>query len=391
MIAAGTADYRRVTWGMALGSFLVFANLYLFQPILPRLAMEFALTATQVNWVFAASTLTLALSLVFWAVVSDRIGRKKIMLLGLFLAAVVHAFLLATPSYFTLIAARGLMGIALGAFAAVGMAYMAEEMAESAFSIAAGGYVAANSLGGIAGRIVGGVVTDQFDWQLAVAILAVATTAGFLVLIRLLPAERQFTVRRTAPGDILRELGSHLNNPIVWFAMLIGGLNFALFVNLFSVIGFRLTAPPFQLPVGLAALIFLCYLPGTFSAQFSSRMTPRGNAMRGIQYGACISIVGLLLGWLDHVATILVSLLLISGGAFFIHALAFGWVSLRTRSGKATASALYLVHYYAGGSIGGFALLFFWERGGWPAVIACSMTLYGLLIWLSVSLDRRYR
>ncbi|MCF1568724.1 MFS transporter, partial [Escherichia coli] len=76
--------YRRVTFALALGSFLIFCNLYLFQPMLPYLAQHFAVSETQINWLFAASTLALSVSLVPWAISSEVFGRRGVMLLGLF-------------------------------------------------------------------------------------------------------------------------------------------------------------------------------------------------------------------------------------------------------------------------------------------------------------------
>ena len=47
--------------------------------------------------------------------------------------------------------ARAMMGIAVAAFASVAVAYMVEELSPKAFAVAIGGYIAANSLGGIFG------------------------------------------------------------------------------------------------------------------------------------------------------------------------------------------------------------------------------------------------
>ncbi len=383
MLTIDSPRYRTITRCMALGSFLLFANLYLFQPIMPVLAEEFSLTASQVNWVFASTTLTLALSLVIWAVISDTLGRKRIMLLGLFVPVIIHGVLLLAPSFTSLIIARALLGVALGAFAAVAMAYMAEELSAAAFTKAAGGYIAANSLGGIAGRLCGGIITDWLNWPAAVLVVTLMTLTGAVILWQQLPQEQQFTAKTPSLPGLRAELLGHFSQHIVWFAMLIGGLNFALFVNVFSVIGFRLTQAPFDLPTSISALIFLCYLTGTLAARFSSLWTRGRHPVNGILFGIAICASGVWLAWFDQLLTIVLSLLLLSAGAFFTHTLAYGWVSLQAKRGKATASALYLMHYYIDGSLGGFWLFFCWELGGWPAVIAGCMAVYLVMIGLS--------
>ena len=376
MIEYGSQAYRRVIYCMSLGSFLLFSNLYLFQPIMPILALDYDLAPTQVNWVFASTTLTLALSLVLWAQVSDAYGRKKIMLLGLYLPVVINIGLLFDDSFRTLLVARALMGIALGAFAAIAMAYMAELLSANALARAIGGYIAANSLGGIAGRLTGGILTDLFSWQFAVVVLSIATFIVALILQKWLPKEQVFLSKKLSFYTLFRELYQHTSNTSVWFAMLIGGLNFALFVNLFSVLGFRLTQAPFSLPTSVTSLIFLCYLTGTVTAKLSANWTERHSAIQGFYLGAGVSILGLLLAYFDSVVVIIASLLLISAGAFFVHALAYAWVGAHAKTGRSTASAFYLVHYYAGGSAGGFLLLKSWTEAGWLGVIASSLILY---------------
>jgi len=64
MIEIKTAAYRRASFALALGSFFVFCNLYMFQPMLPLMAEKFNASAIEINWLLAACTLTLALTLV---------------------------------------------------------------------------------------------------------------------------------------------------------------------------------------------------------------------------------------------------------------------------------------------------------------------------------------
>ncbi len=79
---------------------------------------------------------------------------------------------------------------------------------------------------------------------------------------------------------------------------------------------------------------------------------------------------------------ILISLLLLSSGAFFTHSLAYAWVSQHAKVAKATATALYLVHYYVGGSLGGFFLIYCWQHGGWDTVVAGGTALYLIMFIL---------
>jgi predicted MFS family arabinose efflux permease len=266
---------------------------------------------------------------------------------------------------------------------------MVEELSEKAFSKAIGTYIAANSLGGIFGRIAGGTLTDALGWQYAVLVIAGLTFLGGLVVIRLLPIQKNFTPQRGMLRYHNKALIKHMRNKTLWLAMLVGGINFALFVNLYSVMGFRLVAPPLSLPVSLASLIFLCYLAGTISSKLTGRWCAHFSPIAGIVTGSAISFVGMMVAYFDSIASMVLGLMLISFGAFFTHTLAYSWVSRKATHAKATATALYLVHYYIGGSIGGFLLIYCWQHGGWLSVMQGGSVLYLALFSLVYLLSKQ--
>ncbi|WP_025578193.1 MFS transporter [Vibrio parahaemolyticus] len=379
MVSFGTPEYKRITLSLALGSFLVFSNLYLLQPMLPTFATLFSISETQVNWLFAASTLALSFSLVPMAVLSESIGRKPVMMVGLFSIPGISALMLLGDSFIFLVLCRALIGIALAAFAAVAVAYMAEELDKHAFSMAIGTYIAANSLGGIAGRISGGLLADNFSVDVAIEVMMVVTLIGVICVHYLLPKQRNFTPSSSSLRHQNRAIIGHFRNQRVWVAMLIGGLNFALFVNLYSVMGFRLVSAPHNVPVGLASLIFICYLGGTLSSRCAGHWSKRYSSILGMFLGAVVSMTGMWIAAFESLAAMLIGLLLISFGAFFTHTLAYGWVGQNTTQAKATATALYLVHYYVGGSLGGFLLLYCWQHGGWSTVLLGGSVLYAVM------------
>ncbi|KLV08868.1 MFS transporter permease [Photobacterium aquae] len=389
MIDVRTAEYRRASFALCLGSFLIFCNLYLFQPMLPLMAVTFEASATRVNWLVAAATLALALSLVPWAVWSERVGRRKIMMISLMLMPLVGLLTVFAQSLLMLSVARAMMGVALAGFAAVAVAYMAEEFTPAALMLAVGGYISANSLGGIAGRISGGFLSETYGWQVAVIVMALFSLAVALLVYKLLPPQRYFKPSHGQLRHQIRGVLRHLRNPVLWTAMLIGGVNFALFVNLYTVMGFRLVAEPYLVPVSWASMIFLCYLTGTVTAKLSGVWTLRFSSVSGMVLGAMVSACGLWVAWFESIPAMVIGLLLISSGSFFTHSLAYGWVSQKAQTAKATATALYLVHYYAGGSLGGFYLIYCWQHWGWGGVIVAGTVLYVVLCLLCYCLSRQ--
>ncbi|WP_087025773.1 MFS transporter [Thaumasiovibrio subtropicus] len=388
MIDLGTTAYRRLTFATALGSFILFCNLYLFQPLLPLFAQEWAMSETAVNSVLAVTTMMLAISLVPCAVISERVGRRPVMITGLMLLPILGGLMSRAESFEVLVLYRGLLGIALACFAATAVAYMAEELSPSAFRVAVGGYISANSLGGIAGRISGGMLGDWLSWQHAAIAMAAVTLVSVVLIAAWLPKQQHFSASKGGVGAINRQLVMHLRNGALLPAFIVGGVNFALFVNLYSVMGFRLVGAPFYVPVGFASLIFLCYLAGTVSSRLSGHWRKHGTASQGMLMGCAVSAIGMLVAVVDLLPAMFIGLLLVSGGAFFTHSLALGWVGENAQTGKATANALYLVSYYTGGSLGGYLLLSAWQWQAWWGVIAAGSVLY-LVLALAILVLKR--
>ena len=390
MIDIKTPEYRRASFALAIGAFLVFCNLYLFQPLLPLMARDFQVSAMQINWLLAAGTLGLACSLLPWAIGSEAAGRYRVMMLSLSLLPMVGLMILLADSLLMLTLARAAMGASLAGFAAVAVAYMAEEFTPRALMVAVGGYISANSIGGITGRVYGGFISQHWGWHAAVIGMAILSTLGLLLVYWLLPKAQNFKPQqglslKTQTRCIIR----HLSQPFLWLAMLIGGLTFALFVNLYSVMCFRLVAPPYSLPVSWASMIFLCYLSGTVTAKLSGFWRQKYSSTSGMILGTSVCALGAWVAAYEALQAMVAGLLLISSGAFFTHSLAYGWVSQKAQSGKATAAALYLVHYYLGGSLGGFFLIACWQHSGWNGVLAGAMMIC-LLIYVLCFYLRKY-
>src|SRR4029079_5740295 len=86
------------------------------------------------------------------------------------------------PGYGALLVLRALQGAALAGMPAVGMAYLAEEIHHASLGSSIGLYIGGNALGGMTGRLLGGVLGEHGDWRAALAgvgLLSLACAALF--------------------------------------------------------------------------------------------------------------------------------------------------------------------------------------------------------------------
>lgn len=392
MIDEGTVPFWRATLALCLGSFMIFSNVYLTQPLLPTFVQTFHITELEAGWSVTITTLTLGISLLFYGSLSDAFGRKNLML-GSMMGVVVTTFMLSqTQSYSMLLFWRGLQGLCLGGLPAIAIAYMSDEFKHKALILAVGFYISGNTIGGIGGRLIGGFVGEWLGWSQAFLVMTVLSFILLMLFAVLLPASRYFSPKKMSPLAMLVQLGLHLKNPLLLLAYLIGGFNFFIFINQYSFVTFLLAEAPYHLSPSWLGMLFLTYLSGTVGSALSGRIAQRIPQPICMIIGILILMGGSLVTLIPSIWAIIVGFLINAFGFFFAHSTASSWVSHNAQQAKASASSLYLLFYYLGASSGGFYLQPFWQWAGWSgivvgSIIVLSLTLLAALILYKISIQ----
>ncbi|RUR55309.1 MFS transporter [Vreelandella populi] len=388
MIEDKTRAWWRATMALCLGSFLVFINLYVPQPLLPELKTLYGVSTLGVSLLMSVATLSLAFALLVFGPLSDAIGREGIMRITLLLAGGLSLALAFAPNFESLLLLRLVQGFVLGGLPAVAIAWMGDAFEKPALLSAVGLYIGANSLGGISGRIVGGVAAEVGGPQAAFIAVGVITLIGCALFWRLLPNSRTFMPKRFQLRRALTDLVGHLRTPVLLAAYCLGGINFLIFINQYSYITFRLAAEPYQLAATGLGLIFLTYLGGTFGSTVSGRLAQRFSPATCMMAGVVILMMGTAVTLNNSLVLIVVGLTINAFGFFLTHSLASSWVGRYAQGARGSASALYLVFYYVGASLGGFWLEPFWQGAGWPGVTWGSWVLLSVTLIITLGMRR---
>jgi YNFM family putative membrane transporter len=372
VIRRGTAAFWRSNIAFFLSAFAVFASLYSVQPLLPIFAAEFGLDAGASSLALSATTATLAMALLLASWVSDRIGRKTLMVWAILLTAVLGLLLPLAPDWWWLIAIRTLMGLTLSGLPAVAMVYLAEEIDPAALGFSMGLYIGGTAIGGMAGRLVSGVLADWLGWRPALAMLGVAVALAALVVVWLLPPPRHSSRTPLRAVELVRRLRLQFTDPGLPWLFASAFLLMGSFVTLYNYAGFRLALPPFSLSHSAIAAIFIVYLLGSLSSAFAGGLAQRLGRRKVYWATVVIMALGVALTAVPSTPVIILGLAIATIGYFAAHGIASAWVARRAVIGRAQATAIYLFAYYLGssvlGTIGGYA----WTAWGWNGVMLVS-------------------
>lgn len=387
MIEQGTREYWRATFALSLGSFFVFAMVYLTQPLLPLFTESFQITPAWASLSLSIVTFSISAALLFYGPLSDAVGRKIIMGWSMLGAVIMTIMASMATDYTWLLVLRALQGFFLAGLPSIAMAYMGEEFSPKALSLGIGMYISANSLGGLSGRLFSGMVADLWGWRASFLFIGSISLLFVLCFVWLLPPSRQFQKVPFHLGQATRAMVRHLRNPLLSLAFLVGGLHFFVFLGSFNFITFLLSGPPYGLSPTLLGLLFLTYLAGTVSSTLSGRLASRWGKTNCLLIGIILLALGIVCTLHSSLWVILCGMLLESFGFFFAHSASTSWVNAHAQFARASASSLYLVSYYLGGSLGSVYLGLFWNAWGWPGVVSGSLLI--LLITLGCTLRLR--
>jgi len=198
--------------------YLIFATIILdavgiglIFPILPRLLEEVTHTANVAPWIGIMTALYAVMQFVFAPVLgalSDRLGRRPVLLLSLAGAAVNYAIMAFAPQLWMLFLGRAIAGLT-SANMSVAMAYLTDITPEDKRARRFGLFNAMFGIGFIVGPVLGGVLGD-FWVRLPFIAAAALNAANLLLAVFLLPESR-------APGSAKVDLAA-LNplRPLRW-------------------------------------------------------------------------------------------------------------------------------------------------------------------------------
>jgi MFS transporter, YNFM family, putative membrane transport protein len=362
-----TSELRRLNVAMLFAALAAFGMLYSTQALLPAIGADFGVSPAAASLTVSASTGALALAILPLSSAAESLGRVRVMRIGL-LAACVFTFVSAVAPFFAvLLAARALVGVALAAVVAVAVAHLGDEVRPAELGTAIGVYVAGNTLGGIMGRLVPGLVEEGTSWRVAVAALGGVALVATLVFVATLPAAHQRTTRAVRLGEHVGAVRDLLHDPGIVRLCLLAFLLMGGFVACYNYLTFRLEAPPLALSTTVTSLLFLAYLAGTVSSPLAGRLSDSYGRKRLALSGIAISLAGLALTLPDQIVCITAGLLVFTFGFFATHSVASSWVSARTPGSRGQASAMYLLAYYLGSSTFGALIGLAYQYGGWPA------------------------
>ncbi|WP_371856197.1 MFS transporter [Pseudomonas sp. NFACC23-1] len=380
--------FMRTVLALFSGGFATFALLYCVQPMMPLLSTEFSINAAQSSLILSVATGLLAIGLLITGPISDRIGRKPVMVAALFAASLCTIASAMMPTWHGVLLLRALVGLSLSGLAAVAMTYLSEEIHPKHIGLAMGLYIAGNAIGGMCGRLITGVLIDFVSWHTAMLVIGGLALIAAAVFWRILPESRNFRPRSLHPRSLLDGFIMHFRDAGLPLLFLEAFVLMGAFVTLFNYIGYRLLAEPYHLDQAFVGLLSVVYLSGIYSSAKVGALADKLGRRKMLWATIALMLAGLMLTMATPLWLVVLGMLVFTFGFFGAHSVASSWIGRRALQAKGQASSLYLFSYYAGSSVAGTAGGVAWHLGGWNGVGLFIGTLLVVALLVAVKLAK---
>jgi EmrB/QacA subfamily drug resistance transporter len=151
---------------VSLAQFMVVLDVSIVNVALPSIRTDLGFSATGLQWVVNAYTLTFAGFLMLGGRASDLLGRRRMFVVGTSLFALASLVCAAASSQGLLVGARALQGIGGAIVSPATLAVITSSFPEGLErNRALGVWAATAGLGASAGVLLGGVLTESVSWQ----------------------------------------------------------------------------------------------------------------------------------------------------------------------------------------------------------------------------------
>jgi EmrB/QacA subfamily drug resistance transporter len=206
-----------------VAQFMVILDLSIVNVALPSIQSSLGFSSPDLQWVVDAYAITFAGFLMLGGRAADHFGQRRTLIAGLILFGLASLAGGAAPDQVVLVAARAVQGLAGALMAATSLAIITGSFPPGPkLHRAIGVWAAMNGLGGAAGVLLGGIITEVLSWRWVLLINPPIAIVAALVAYAVVAERRKG--RDAAPFDLAGALTLTIGQMVLVYGVVEAGL-----------------------------------------------------------------------------------------------------------------------------------------------------------------------
>ncbi|MBU7315732.1 MFS transporter [Paenibacillus oleatilyticus] len=368
--------YSLITLILFFSGLTIMSSFYATIPLISVFSKEFSVPEGQAVWTSSLFTLSFAIGCLVFGPLSDRIGRKKVMLGGLVALTIVTIILGFQSNLYSTIVFRGIQGLTAATFSPIVLPYVMELFPQNRKVFALSCMSAGFLMAGIVGQVFSSFVSFHLGWQYVFIILAAIYFILTLLMISFIPNLPANGVR---VAEAFKQMRKTLGQKSLWFAFVIALVMLLSFVGMYTALGKFLSSPLFGFSNQQILYVRSVGIIGMLLSLFAGALVKRFSVIPILRSAIILSAAALiLLGFgANMVFIVVISVVFVSGIAVAIPSL----VSLVGELGGAARGAaisIYTVIVNLGATIGPILVVQLLGTGNYVltfSILACCLLL----------------
>ncbi|MFC2947885.1 MFS transporter [Virgibacillus sediminis] len=370
---------------------VVVSSVYITIPLVSSFAKEFGVTYSTAAAASSAFSLFYAFGFLLFGPLSDRYGRKLIIVVGMGMLAFITCTIAMAGHFYSVTVLRGVQGFFAASFAPTALAFVFDVYPPEKRTTAVGwisfGFVSA----GIFGQVIGDSIVQTFDWKMVFFFMGFLYLLSMAAVIGKFPRARQKEAKENdGPYSYFGQVKEIFSNKGLLFCY---GITFTLlltFIGMYTILGDYLQSVH---SVGEKRIIQVraAGLIGMALSPFAGAFVKRLGLLRVLRMGLGMSAASLIcLGMADEYW------LLVIGSILYVAGISITFPAIMMLVGelggplRAMAAAYYAFILFLGATAGPLLAIFlvqFWGYSGGFAGLAV-LTCSGLVATKYINQDR---
>ncbi|MGW3342161.1 MFS transporter [Nonomuraea rubra] len=159
------APFASTLTAFTLTAILVSGQLYIVIPLLHDMAAGWGSSAGGLTWLVTAFGIGYGIGFLVFGPLSDRYGRRRLLMIGLPLAALTTALVALSPSPEVALGLRAVQGVAVAMFPPAGMAYLGERLEPRRRVVAIAAVTGAFLASAVLLQVAAQLLVDVIGWR----------------------------------------------------------------------------------------------------------------------------------------------------------------------------------------------------------------------------------
>lgn len=239
-------NYRLMTAVLFWCGLIVMSSMYLTIPLISVFSTSFNVSANEAAWTSTIFCVFFAMGCLVYGPLSDRYGRKKIILIGMGLLTVVSPAVGLFDNIGWIIALRAVQGLVAATFSPVALAYIMEMFPDTRKLTATGFLVTGFLMAGIIGQVISSFINQYLSWNYIFDIMGIGYFITVFLVMAFLPYD-DIKRPKTSVLKAINKMGSLFKIKSLVLTYAVDIMLLMSMMCMYTALGYYLSGPQFGL------------------------------------------------------------------------------------------------------------------------------------------------